>query len=123
MLRQCRRGLQVQALLADVRRFNAEALVSAQQNAKVLAKRDAAVANASRLRDDVHKIEEEKSNLAAALDAVMDGAQIERRTARAKADVAQREVRYWCISRTLLLGCCVRMRRGVCDELEFCRYV
>ena len=92
----------MQALLAAVRRLNAEAVESAQQDAQVSAERDAAVADASRLRDDIQKVEEEKANLAAALDAVMDGAQIEKRTARAKADAAQREVRRVMTNRTLL---------------------
>jgi len=83
----------VQAVLAEVRRLNAEAVEAAQQEAQLLAERDAAIADASQIQDDINKIEEEKAGLAAALDDVMHGAYYERGMARAKAKAAEREVR------------------------------
>ena len=91
-LRQCRRGLQAQALLADVRRLNAEAVVSVQQNAQVLAKRDAAIANASRIQADVRDVEEQHTD-PAALHAGMDCANCEPHGAKPNAAAAEHEVR------------------------------
>ena len=90
----------MQALLADVRRLNAEAVKVAQQHAQASAERDAATAEASRIQADVDNVKQETALLAAALDAVMEGAQIERRTAHAAANAAQREVRLRCFCTT-----------------------
>ena len=85
----------MQAILADVRRRNAEAVEAAQAHKEVLAERDAAVADARRIEDEINDVEEEKALLAAALDDVMHGVYIERRMRQAEADAAQLEVRRW----------------------------
>ena len=99
---------QLQTLLAEVQRLKAEAAEAAQQRDHVSAERDAAAADAGRLRKRTERTKAKKERLAAALDDVMYGAACEQRAAREKTNAAERQVLRHLSGRLFLhtLHCC-----------------
>ena len=84
---------QVPTLLAEVQRLKAETAEAARQLDCTSAERDAAVADARRLRRKYHAAAVRKQRLAVALDDTIQGVYYERRAAGANAESSKREVR------------------------------